>query len=176
MPTLSCTTAASAITPAAGVEVNNYQTFSSAFLFTGCVNGKAVYYPALIINGNETNYTTTPFSAGNAINLSTKVTTSGTTVQVTDVTTGVTKKRTGAGAHASAAYISDSAWYSSTGALLGVPNFGTLTFTNCLIDGRALGGWHPGEYQRVNSAGIVQIAPGALSPAGTAFSTYYKQP
>jgi hypothetical protein len=49
---------------------------------------------------------------------------------------------------------------------------GTLTFTSCLIDGKALASRHPGEYLRVNHAGIVQIAPGALSPAGTAFATY----
>jgi hypothetical protein len=48
----------------ADVEVNNNKTFSSAFLFTGCVNGKAINFPALVINGNETNYPTSPFSAG----------------------------------------------------------------------------------------------------------------
>jgi hypothetical protein len=90
--------------------------------------------------------------------------------------TSVTHKLTGAGASANAAYIGDSSWSTSTGTLSGVPKFGTLTFTNCLIDGKALASSHPHEYQRVhrvNNAGIVQIAPGALSSAGTAFTTYY---
>jgi len=78
-----------------------------------------------------------------------------------------------AGASASAAFIGEDGWVTSTGTLLGVPNFGTLTFTNCLIDGKTLASWHPHEYQRVNHVGIVQIAPGALSLAGTAFATYY---
>jgi hypothetical protein len=174
VPALSCTTATRAITPGAGVAVNNYKTSSFAFVITGCVNGKAIYFPGLFVNGKATDYTKTHFSAGDVINLSASVTTSGTTVQVTDVTKGVTKKLTGAGASASAAWIGDdSAVSGSTGTLLGVPKFGTLTFTNCLIDGKALGSRHPQEYQRVNKAGIVQIAPGALSTVGTAFLMYY---
>ena len=40
VPTLSCTSAARAITPVAGVAVNNFATYSSAFLFVGCRNGR----------------------------------------------------------------------------------------------------------------------------------------
>jgi len=171
VPALSCTTAERAITPGAGVAAS--QTSSAAFVFTGCQDGKAVYYPGLVINGTETDYTATPFSAGDVIKVSASVTTSGTTVQVADVTTGVTKTFTGAGASAVAAFIGDRGWATSTGTLLGVPNFGTLTFTNCLIDGTALASGHPREYLRANHAGIVQIAPGAVSSAGPAFATYY---
>jgi hypothetical protein len=142
-------------------------------VFVGCHSSKATYFPALVINGTETNYTTTPLAASDVIKVSTNVTTTGTTVQVTDVTKSVTKKLTGPGASSSAAYIADSAWYNN-GTLLGVPHFGTLTFTHCLIDGSALASAHPAEYQRVNSSSIVQIATGALSSAGTAFATNYK--
>jgi hypothetical protein len=173
VPALSCTSADRAITPVAGVAVNSFATYSSAFLFVGCQAGTAVYFPALVINGTETNYTTTPLSAGDVIKVSTKVTTTGTTASVTDVTKGVTKKLTGPGASSSAAYVGDSSW-TNAGTLLGVPRFGTLTFTHCLIDGSALAGSHPAEYQRVNTGGIVQIATGALSSAGTAFATHYR--
>jgi len=173
VPKLSCTTAARAITPSAGVSVNSHKTFSTAFLFTGCVNGTAVYYPGLVINGTETDYPGSPFTAGDVVNLATGVTTSGTTVQITDVTTGVTKKLTGAGASSSAVFIGDNGWATSAGTLLGVPKFGTLTFTNCLINGNPLGVQQPHEYQRMNHAGIVQIAPGALYSEGTVFATYY---
>jgi len=174
VPTLSCTSAYRAITPVAGVAVNSFATYSSAFLFVGCHNGKAVYFPALVVNGTETNYTTTLLSAGDAIKVYTNVTSTGTTVRVTDVTKGITKKLTGPGASSSAAYAGDSDWFTSTGTLLGVPNFGKLTFTSCYIDGSALAGWNPAQYQRVNSSGIVQIATGALTSTGTAFPTYYK--
>ena len=45
VPTLSCTTASRAITSDAGVEVNNYQSFSTAFVLTGCDNGTAFSFP-----------------------------------------------------------------------------------------------------------------------------------
>jgi hypothetical protein len=173
VPKLSCTSAARAIAPSAGVEVNSYKTFSAAFLFTGCVAGKAGYFPGVVINGTETDFTATAIKAGDVINLSTTVTTSGTTVQVTDVTTGVTNKLIGAGASSDAAYTGDSGWYISATTLAGVPNFGTLSFTNCLIDLKTLASRDPAEYLRATKAGTVQIAPGALSTAGTAFSTYY---
>jgi hypothetical protein len=54
-----------------------------------------------------------------------------------------------------------------------VPDFGKVTFTNCLIDGQALSGWHAQAYQRVNSHGTVQIATGGLWPGGTAFTTHF---
>lgn len=173
VPTLTCTTADRAITPVAGVDVTN-STFSAAFVFTGCVNGTALYFPALVVNGTETNFQTSPFSAGDVIDLTTKVSTNRTRVQVTDVTTGVTQKLIEAGARAADAYIGDSFWTSSTGALFHVPDFGKLTFKNCLIDGNALASLHPHAFQRVNSLGTVQIATGGPFPGGTAFSTHFQ--
>jgi hypothetical protein len=172
LPKLSCTSANRGITPVAGVSVNNSATYSAAFVFTGCQKGKAVYFPALVINGNEVNYTTTVFHAGNVIKVATKVTTTGTTVSVTDTTTAVTKKRTGAGASSSSAYVGDSDWVVN-GTILGVPSFGTLSFANCSVDGKALAASHPAKYQRVNGS-IVQITAGALSSGGTAFATHFK--
>jgi hypothetical protein len=176
VPKLSCTTAGRVIAADAGVAANKFKTASIAGVFIGCANGKAVYFPSLIANGAEADYTSTHFSAGDVINLSASVTTSGTTVQVTDVTKNVTVATTitGAGASANAAWIGDDSWYSSSGTRLGVPNFGKLTFTNCLIDGKALGGWHPQAYQRVNGTGTVEIATGGFWPGGTTFNTLYR--
>lgn len=173
LPKLSCTSTYRAITPVAGVEVNNYATYSSAFAFAGCHNGKAQYFPSLVVNGSETDYTSTPLSAGDVIKVYTNVTATATTVKVTDVTKGVTKKLSGPGATPSAAYIGDSDWNSS-GTLLGVPSFGKLSFTQCSVGGKTLASWKPGEYQRVNGSGVVQIATGALASTGTAFPTTYK--
>src|SRR5262249_11846109 len=149
-------------------------TSSVAFVITGCVNGTAVYFPGLIINGHETDYTSTAFVAGDVIDLTTKVSTNRTRAQVTDVTTGVTQKITGPGARPSTAWVGDDPAASSTGALLHVPDFGKLTFKNCLIDGKALGSWHPHAYQRVNSNGTVQIRTGGFWPGGAAFTTHFE--
>src|SRR5262249_48005094 len=146
VPRLSCTAADRGITPQVLVAVNNFRSESSAYLFVICHRGRALYFPALDINGNEVNYATF-FRAGDVIKVLAKVTTRGTTVQVTDVTTRVTKKRTGPGARSSVAFIGDDSVF--LGAMrLGVPNFGTLTFTSCLVDGRALARSHPARNQR----------------------------
>jgi hypothetical protein len=174
VPKLSCTTANRVIAPDVGVAANNSKTGSIAGVSIGCANGKAVYFPFLVVNGGEADYASMHFSAGDVINLSASVTTSGFTAQVTDVTKNrsIATTITGVGASANAAWIGDDPWYS--GSRLGVPNFGKLTFTNCLIDGTALGGWHPQAYQRVNGRGTVEIATGGLSPDGTAFTTLYR--
>jgi hypothetical protein len=176
VPKLSCTTTDRVIAPDVGVAANKNRTESVAGVSIGCANGKAVYFPFLIANRAETNYATVHFSAGDVINLSASVTTSGITVQVTDVTKNVSVATTitGAGASPNAAWIGDDSWYSNSGNRLGVPNFGKLTFTNCLIDGTALGGWHPQAYQRVNGRGTVEIATGGPWPGGTAFNTLYR--
>ena len=176
VPTLSCTTKNRVIAPDVGVAANKSKTASVAGVSIGCANGKAAYFPFLVANGAEADYTSTHFSAGDVINLSASVTTSGITVQVTDVTKNVSVATTitGAGASANAAWIGDDSWYSSSGTRLGVPNFGKLKFTNCLIDGTALGGWHPQKLQRVNGSGTVEIATGGLWPGGTTFNTLYR--
>ena len=143
VPRLSCTTAADrGITP--GVLIANSRSFSSTDLFAICHRGRAFYFPALDINGNQVNYTTA-VHAGDVIRVSATVTTRGTTVQVTDVTTRVTKRRTGAGARFSAVFVGDDSVLLNT-TLMGVPNFGTLTFTGCLVDGRALARSHPARF------------------------------
>jgi peptidase A4-like protein len=174
VPTLACTTTDRAIAPDVGVPVNNYKSGSLAGLFTGCVGGTAVYYPSVVVNGTETDYPASPVAAGDVIDLTTKVSTNRTRVQVTDVTTGVTQKIIGAGAKASAAFAGDDAWVTSSGQLEHVPDFGKLTFKSCLLDGKALASWHPHAYQRVNSIGTLQISTGAFWPGGTAFTTHFQ--
>jgi hypothetical protein len=175
VPTLSCTTAERVIAPSAGVLVNNNRSASASFVFTGCVNGTAVFFPGLVVNGKETDFQSSPFAAGDVIDLTTKVSTNRTRVQVTDVTTGVTQKiTTGPGARAGAAFFGDEAAISNSGALLHVPDFGKLKFRDCIIDGKDLAKWRPHAFQRVNSRGTVQIAIGTLSTSGLAFATRFE--
>jgi hypothetical protein len=176
VPRVSCahTPVDRAITAEARVQVNNFRSFSAATVFAGCHNGIPTYFPALTINGNEVNYYNTPTRPGDLIEVSVKVTTRGTTVQVTDVTRHVTKRRTGPGARSADALIGNvDVLLEPNGTELGVPAFGTVIFANCLIDGRALGRSHPLRVQRVHGR-TLQIATGPLSPKGLVFATHYK--
>lgn len=169
VPKLSCTPATRVIGAVAGAEVNKYATYSAAALAVECYKGAAVFFPELSIDGTEYNYQTSPAYAGNVIDLSTDVTTKGTTVTVKDVTSGVTKTKKGGGASASAAYTGDSG-----SASYAVLNFGTITFTSCKIDGDTLASKSPTRYQRETSKGVLQISTAALAASGTTFATQFK--
>ena len=172
VPALSCTTTDRGIAADAGVLAS--KTASVSGVFIGCVSGVAVYYPWLLVNGTETDYSSNPVAAGDVIDLTTKVSTNRTRVQVTDVTTGVTQKIIGAGFSPRAAYAGDDGWGDSSGRLEHVPDFGKLTFKNCILDGKALASWRPQAYQRVNSIGTLQISTGNFWPGGTAFTTHFQ--
>jgi hypothetical protein len=175
IPTLTCTPADRAITPSTAVVVHNGKSLSAAFVFVGCVNGAASFWPGLVVNNGEKDFMTTTFAAGDVIDLITKVSTNRTRVQVTDVTTGVTQKITnGAGGSARATFIGDDGWIDSSGKLEHVPDFGKLKFRNSFIDGKTLASRHPQAFQRVNSSGTVQIAIGSLSSTGIAFATRFE--
>jgi hypothetical protein len=174
VPTLTCTTADRAIAASTGIPVRDFKSVSAAFVFVGCVGGTASFFPGLVINGTETDFSSSPFAAGDVIDLITKVSTNRTRVQVTDMTTGVTQKIIGAGGRARAAFIGDEGWGNSSGQLEHVPDFGKLKFRDCIIDGKDLAKWRPHAFQRVNSRGTVQIAIGTLSASGLAFATRFE--
>ena len=174
VPKLSCIPPDIGFFASAAEWVNRNLFLTGALVNIKCESDKAVYFPGLAIKGVVTNYRTSPFAAGDVINLSASVTTTATTVQVTDVTKNVTKTLSGAGANPHFALIGDLAGFSNAGNLLGVPNFGKLKFLNCLIDGTALQSTNPQQFQRVNAKGIVQIATGPFSPAPAAFATYFR--
>jgi hypothetical protein len=173
VPTLTCTTTEQAIALGEGVPTDNFNSASAAYVFTGCVNDQATYYPGMLVNGTETDFPTAPVAAGDVIDVTVKVSVNRTKVEVTDVTTGVEQKLKGSGASADAAYFGDSAWGSSTGGILHVPDFGKLTYKDCILDSKALASWRPQEFQRVNSIGTVQITGGNFWPGGTAFTTHF---
>src|SRR5215470_9265441 len=175
VPTLSCAPPNLGIAPGVFEIVNRNGLLTAAGVAVKCESGKAVYFPALEINNVGHSFRASPAAAGDVINLSASVTTTATTVQVTDATKNVTTTLTGAGARPHAAFIGDLAWASNKGILLGVPNFGKLKFFNCMINSQALGSTNPQQFQRVNAKGIVQIATGPFSPpGGLAFATYYR--
>ena len=174
VPSLSCAPPNLGIFAGAGEDVNRNLLFTGALVAIKCEFDKPVYFPVLAINGVGTTFRSSPFAAGDVINLSASETTSAATVQVTDVTKGITKMLTGAGASPRLAQIGNLAGFSNAGILLGVPNFGKLKYLNCMINSQTLGSTNPQEVQRVNHSGVVQIATGPFSPAGTAFATYYR--
>jgi hypothetical protein len=174
LPKLKCTSASRAIAPYI------YLNPSQVGTFVGCVKGKPDYFPFVVLNGHSTNYTSDHFKAGDTVALRLVEGPKGASISITDVTRKITEKKTGAGKKGLGfPGIGDGSWVVN-GNELGVPNFGTLSFTDCIRNSQALGaGGSPSapavfRYNRVSKQGVLQIKTGGLSANKEAFHTTFK--
>jgi Peptidase A4 family len=165
----------------ADVGVYKSSKFSSAGMFVGCKNGKAHYWPSLVLNGNQTNYPAAKAHPGDAIKLHVSQTSSKTSVSVVNETRNITRSASGAGSFGGQSpWIGDDGWFVN-GNLLRVPNFGTLTFRHCLLNGHPFGSNSSSSsssiidrYNRVTSGGTLQIKTGPFSGGNEVFDTVFK--
>lgn len=177
VPTLSCGSASRGIGPSTGIY-NAGGKFSSAGLFLGCIGGQAHMWPYLVVNGTETNYNggTANAQSGDGVSVTVRVTATSTRVTYVDATRSVTRTRTGAGTTQwNSPWIGDSSWSLNGTQNLGVPAFGTISFSHCLVGGQPLAaGPSTVGYRRVNNVGVVQIGLSAITAGGTAFNTLFR--
>jgi hypothetical protein len=169
VPKLRCGHADQAIAPSIGAER------SAAALFVGCHGGKAHYWPELEVNGNIKNYRTSTAHAGDTIVL--RLNTKSGHVSVADETHKFKVSRTGSrNSGGNTAEIGDWGWADSHGRFEGVPDFGTLTYSNTQVYGQPLGHWRwvYGPFNR-SSGGTLRITTGKIFGGGKAFRTYFKR-
>lgn len=179
VPTLNgCGSATRAIAP--DIDVSNGKTGSGVGLFVGCFKGKPDYFPFIYLNGHNTDYPAGTVQPGDRILLRLSEGPSTAELSFQDLTHNLVKAKTGSGLKGLGfPGIGDDSWFIK-GAELGVPDFGTIAFGHCTVNGAALGaGGTPqapaaAEYERTSKAGAVQISTGPLSAAGSAFATYFK--
>jgi hypothetical protein len=181
VPTLSrCGSVARAIAP--DIEVSNRRKIGSHVgLFVGCYRGKPDYFPFLDVNNNNTDYAAGTVQPGDHIVL--RLIEGPTTSELTfqDLTHNLVKVRTGSGLKGLGfPEVGDDSWLGRSGAELGVPDFGTVAFGHCEVNGAALGSGGTAksravlEYDRASKSGTVQISIGPLTAGGEAFTTYFK--
>jgi hypothetical protein len=151
---------------------------SAAALFIGCHGGNAHYWPELVLNGSIKNYRTKTAHAGDTIVLRLAYHKRH-WVSVTDETHKFKVSRTSGGGYSSAAFetatLGDEGWANSHHHLEGVPDIGTLTYSDAQINGQPLG--HVLFLSRAvnrTSAGKLQIKTGPLNSSGKVFRTYFK--
>ncbi len=173
-----CTAASQAIAP--DVDVGNGKTGSGVGLFVGCYKGRPDYFPFILLNGSNTDYAAGTVQAGDhvALHLSEGPKSADLTFQ--DLTHKLVKVKKGSGLKGLGfPGIGDNSW-NIKGVELGVPDFGTISFSHCTVNGAALGsGGSPSapaalEYDRASKAGTLQIATGVLTAGKQAFTTYFK--
>jgi hypothetical protein len=175
VPKLTCSSGPEqAIAPSVGVY-NTSSTFSAAALFVGCYQGKAHYFPSLVIDGANHNYATLKAGVGDKVVLHVSQGASGTVVSVVDKSRkGVKKTLNGAGSQAgNAPWVGDSSW--NNPGPLAVPNFGKIDFSGATLDGQPFGsaGSALVRWDRVNGT-TTQITTSAFANNHESFTTVFR--
>ena len=182
VPKVGCTSTARAIAPAVGVyagETSRDQaTFAAANLFVGCYGGTAHYWPALVFGSTAKNYNQGGSDAhpGDVVVVSAFLSTTKSAVKAVNTTRHITRELTGPGEQFyNSPFVGDDGWFSTSNTLEGVPNFGTLTFTNSLLSGSPFAqAISLARVDRVTSGGTVQITVSGFSNSGRNFATFFK--
>lgn len=172
-----CGTATTAVAP--GVDVSNGTRTSGVGLFVGCYKGKPDYFPFVLLNGHNTDYAAGTVKAGDhvAVHLAEGPSTAHLTFE--DLTHKLVKGKTGLGMKG-LGYpgIGDDSWTINQ-VEQGVPDFGTIAFDHCIVNGVALGAGGTAkspavlEYNRATN-GVLQINTGPLTSGNESFTTYFK--
>jgi hypothetical protein len=179
VPTLKCTSASRAINASASINatVASSQTFSLAGMVLGCLRGQQVSYPSFTVNGTTYNYELEEAHPGDKIVVKASEGAKGTTVSLVDEThKRVSARRKGSAAtQVTAAFLGNGGVLNSNSKLLGVPDFGTISFSNSTIGGKALGSFSSlVQYNRQTSKGTLQIQTGPLASDLESFQTVFE--
>lgn len=173
-----CSSAVTAIAP--DIDVSNGTTGSGVGLFVGCFKGKPDYFPFIYLNGSNTDYAAGAVQPGDHILLRLSEGPSAAELTFQDLTHNLVKAKTGTGLKGLGfPGIGDDSWFIK-GVELGVPDFGTIVFDQCFVNGAALGAGGSAkspavlQYDRATKTGTLQINTGALTSGNQAFTTYFK--
>ena len=170
-----------------GVGMESVSAFAGLFVF--CQKGKAHYYPSLEVGSSTKNFPSDKAHAGDRIEFMMVQSTSRTTDTVIDETHHFTARKSGAGSGTGyGPTVGDFSVDIGT-TKLGIPNFGTLTFSDALANGASsaagpfgsLGSPSaaPSGYNLVTgpgATGALQVTTGPLSTSGETFETVFKHP
>jgi hypothetical protein len=167
VPTLSCPAKSEYLT-IPGVIVGG-SSYLGAGVALDCSGGRASYRAVAFFNG-PFDYLNMTVSPGDAVSV--KVSDASTSkAAVTDTTTGVAKSASFAGFPVSYVDLGDDFGYDYY-TPLGIPLFGSITFTGASVGGTALGSASPAGYNMGNGT-INLIDTSAVDSAGTGFSTTF---
>ncbi len=173
----ACGSATRAIAP--DIDVSNGTKGSGVGVFVGCYKHRPDYFPFIELNKVTTDYTAGVVTPGDRILLRLSEGPSSAEITFQDLTHNFVKVKTGSGLRGLGfPGIGDDSWVINNEQLR-VPNFGSITFSQCTVNGVPIGSGGSAkspaalQYDRATKAGTVQIATGPLS-ANQAFTTYFK--
>lgn len=168
VPTVTCgASETSGVIAGSGIFSSVSEWVSAGGIIVGCDSGVAVYAAEAVINNNPSDVDITP-SPGDTISTSVVIVPGQTQVVVDDVTQDVSSTTTQAVGMVGT-YISNGIDAERTPAVLPVPDFGVMTFSNTSIDGLTVKAAHGKAINRV-TGGVLQIKTGKLNKAGNGYT------
>jgi hypothetical protein len=180
IPTLKCTATATGLGPIAVMITgpSTAQEFNAAGLLLECANAAPAAAAAVVVDGTATTATNQVFT-GDVIQSTITTTAKKTTVTVADLTKGHTFKLTKSGKGGAASQeeiIDDSLVNTSTNKQLPVANFGTISFSNGAVSGKAIGSVTPQTGVNMQTKKkVLQILTGPITGAKkNGFTTTFK--
>jgi hypothetical protein len=162
VPTLKCGASKSAFFPNVGVQAN------WAGLFLGCSKHKQHAWPSVAAGNVSRNYRSSVVKAGDTVVLTVSANASKSTATVVDKTRKFKKQFSGTGSTSlSDPWTGANTWSVNEP----IPNFGTLKFTNDLVNGQPFGSWPGGKTRwtmETTSNQVVKSSP--FSGGGKVFT------
>lgn len=182
VPKISCGSRFMAFAPTVAVFTSSDHRISHSSgpsLFIGCYQGRARYFPELVVNGSIKNYLRgSEAHPGDKIVLYVSESKVGTFVSAVDQTRHFTRSRSGSGSGSvQFPTVSDYDWVRS-GVVQPVPNFGKLRFSGAQVNGKRLTALSSlaryDMWSRGASGGTLNVTSGPIASGGEAFSTFFK--
>lgn len=168
VPKLNCAGATAASAVAAGVGIASVNSY--ARLYLTCTGGVAHFYPSIVVNGTAKSFESDPAQPGDAVLLAVSQSVSKTTDSVIDLTHKFVATVDGGGGGTSQGITAGA--YAVPGSA--VPDFGTLAFSNAVINGFPFGATGKElQAQNLVTAGPVQIKTASSAGNKEAFSTVF---
>lgn len=176
VPTLACAgEPQEAVVPEimlAGMGANNTYVDDAGTIWLQCDGqGNATYTEAVYVNNSAIfGFSVNP---GDKIKILITVTSTQSTVKLTDVTTGQSASGTGPTFTPQTFNALDTPINNGPG-LEPIPNFGKIRFSGVTLNGSPLSSYSPTKYVMRNSSGTVQISTSNLNTTGDTFSTIFR--
>lgn len=180
IPTLKCTAKAAGVGPLAITLTGSTSSASEsgAGLLMACSSGSPAAAATVIVNNTETNDTTNAVAPGDLMKATVTISATKTTATIADLTKGhaFTFKKSGKGGTTFEEGIIDDSLVENGATQLPVANFGTISYSNAAISGKAIGSVKPQTAVNMEtSKKVLQILTGKITGAKkNAFTTTFK--
>jgi hypothetical protein len=173
VPTVTCTATDSGVILGSGDFSSISGWVSAGGIVVGCQDGAPSYQAEAVVNNNPSTLDMTPVP-GDTVTTTVSIVPGETDVTVNDVTQDVSLT-TSAAVGSVGTYVSDGIDALRTPAILPVPNFGSVAFSNTSINGKTVKKAHGKPISR-KSGKTLEIKTGKLSKSGDAFTETYVNP